>query len=230
MGRRDVARQGQADHPVACIIHSGQGRTWFHLAPPPAALPSTPRSIAELSAQVQSFGRRACFSSRATAHASATGPTCPSLSGLTTERIVWIRPPSTSSVTVPATLPSRSRRIAPGWPFTSRGSTLASIPASTGGDRGEHAGHVVGRQRPRPREPCLREPDAPSRRGYPRSPCPSRRTPDGTRCTSNRSTRHCASPPVERRHPMSRRLVACSHTRSGIYPLSWLGCLRFWAV
>jgi hypothetical protein len=30
------------------------------------------------------------------------------------------------------TLPSRSRRIAPGWPFTSRGSSLASIRASTG--------------------------------------------------------------------------------------------------
>jgi hypothetical protein len=43
---------------------------------------------------------------------SATGPKCPSLSGLTTEPIVWIRPPSTSSVNVLTTLPSRSRRIA----------------------------------------------------------------------------------------------------------------------
>jgi len=36
----------------------------------------------------QSAGRRAWFTSRAAAQASATGPTCPSLSGLLTVRIV----------------------------------------------------------------------------------------------------------------------------------------------
>src|SRR5262245_1873967 len=40
----------------------------------------------------QSAGRRAWFTSRATAQASATGPTCPSLSGLLTDRIAWMRP------------------------------------------------------------------------------------------------------------------------------------------
>jgi hypothetical protein len=59
-------------------------------------------------ARRQPWGRRACFTSRAQAQASATGPTCPSLSGLTTARIVWICPPSTSSVNVPTILPSRS--------------------------------------------------------------------------------------------------------------------------
>ncbi len=46
----------------------------------------------------QSLGRRAWFTSRLTAQASATGPRCLSLSGLLTERIVWICPSSTSSV------------------------------------------------------------------------------------------------------------------------------------
>jgi hypothetical protein len=86
----------------------------------------------ELSAQGQCPGRRACFTSRAIAQASATGPTCSSFSGLATERIVWIRPPSTSNVNVPTTLPSRSRTIAPGWPFNAHGSTLASILMSNG--------------------------------------------------------------------------------------------------
>jgi len=63
--------------------------------------------LLELSGQGQPLSRRACFTSRA----SATGPVCPSLSGLTTERIVWIRAPSTSIGNVPATLPSRSRRV-----------------------------------------------------------------------------------------------------------------------
>ena len=41
-----------------------------------------------VSSSGQPAGRRAWFTSRATAQASATGPTCPSLSGLITERIV----------------------------------------------------------------------------------------------------------------------------------------------
>src|SRR6266516_7596934 len=80
----------------------------------------------------QSVGRRAWFTSRLTAQASATGPTCPSLSGLITERIVWIRPSSTSRAKVMSTLSSRSRRIAPGWPFTSCGSRVTSIRTSKG--------------------------------------------------------------------------------------------------
>jgi hypothetical protein len=56
----------------------------------------------------------------------------PELVGLLTERIVWICPPSTSSVKVPSTLLSRSRKIAPGWPFTSRGSNVTSIRTSQG--------------------------------------------------------------------------------------------------
>ena len=62
----------------------------------------------------QSVRRRAWLASRAIAQPSATGPTCPSLSGLLTERIVWICPSSTSSVKVKSTLPSRSWKIAPG--------------------------------------------------------------------------------------------------------------------
>jgi hypothetical protein len=57
---------------------------------------------------------RASLTSRWRAQASATGPRCRSLSGLATERTVWICPPSRSSANVKATLPSRSRRIAPG--------------------------------------------------------------------------------------------------------------------
>ena len=60
--------------------------------------------------------RRAWFTSRATAHASATGSRCPSLSGLITGRTVWIRPPSTSSVNVlttadPASAPEAIQAI-----------------------------------------------------------------------------------------------------------------------
>ncbi len=80
----------------------------------------------------QSVGRRAWFTSRATAQASATGPTCLSLSGLITERIAWICPSSTSSTKVKSTLLSRARKIAPGWPFTSCGSTVTSIRTSQG--------------------------------------------------------------------------------------------------
>src|SRR6266540_1595140 len=80
----------------------------------------------------QSVGRRAWVASRMTAQASATGPTCPSLSGLITERIVWIRPSSTSSVQVLSTLLSRSRKIAPGWPFTSCGSNSTPIRTNQG--------------------------------------------------------------------------------------------------
>ena len=78
------------------------------------------------------FGPASLLHLAGNAQASATGPRCLSLSGLATERIVWIRPPSTSNATVPATLPSRSRTIAPGWPFNAHGSTLASILTSNG--------------------------------------------------------------------------------------------------
>ena len=54
----------------------------------------------------------------------------PQLVGLITERIVWIRPSSTSSVQMLSTLLSRSRKIAPGWPFTSCGSTTPPIRAN----------------------------------------------------------------------------------------------------
>ena len=54
----------------------------------------------------------AWFASRAAVQASATGPTCPSLSGLVTVRIVWIRPSSMSSEVL-RTLPSRSRHQPP---------------------------------------------------------------------------------------------------------------------
>jgi hypothetical protein len=47
----------------------------------------------------------------------------PGLLGLITARIVWIRPSTMSSVRVLMTLPSRSRRISPGWPLTSCRST-----------------------------------------------------------------------------------------------------------
>ena len=56
-----------------------------------ASMPQARRSFG------QSVGRRAWFASRRTAQASATGPRCPSLSGLITERIVWICPSRTSS-------------------------------------------------------------------------------------------------------------------------------------
>ncbi len=42
----------------------------------------------------------------------------PELVGLTTDPIVWICPSRMFSVQVLRTLPSRSRKIAPGWPFT----------------------------------------------------------------------------------------------------------------
>ena len=77
-------------------------------------LPCLPHAV-ELVAEVwsavgpsdQSVGRRAWFTLRMTAQASATGPRCPSLSGLITARIVWIRPSSMSSAKVLRTLPSR---------------------------------------------------------------------------------------------------------------------------
>jgi hypothetical protein len=74
----------------------------------------TRRVLGAVDSSGQSVGRRAWFASRATAQASATGPTCLSLSGLLTERIVWICPSSTSTVKVKSTLPSRSWKIAPG--------------------------------------------------------------------------------------------------------------------
>ena len=57
----------------------------------------TRRVLGAVGSSGQSLGRRAWFTSRATAQASATGPMCLSLSGLLTERIVWICPSSTSS-------------------------------------------------------------------------------------------------------------------------------------
>src|ERR1039457_4778546 len=79
-----------------------------------------------------SLGRRARVASRATAHGSATGPRCASLSGLSTNRIAWICPPSTSIVKVLMTLPSRSWTIAPGWPLIWQGCMVASIAVSRG--------------------------------------------------------------------------------------------------
>jgi hypothetical protein len=60
----------------------------------------TRRVLGAVGSSGQSLGRRAWFASRAIAQASATGPTCLSLSGLLTERIVWICPSSTSSAVV----------------------------------------------------------------------------------------------------------------------------------
>jgi hypothetical protein len=48
----------------------------------------TRRVLGAVGSSGQSVGRGAWFASRVTAQASATGPTCPSLSGLLTERIV----------------------------------------------------------------------------------------------------------------------------------------------
>lgn len=57
-----------------------------------------PPQASSSQARVLEGGRRACLTSRSIAQASATGPMCPSLSGLITARIVWICPSSTSSV------------------------------------------------------------------------------------------------------------------------------------
>ena len=66
------------------------------------------------------------------------------MSGLITERMVWICASSTSRTRAWSTLPSRSRKIAPGWPLTSCGSNVTSTRAISGKKAGQQPGHLFG--------------------------------------------------------------------------------------
>ncbi len=100
--------------------------------------------------------RRAWFASRRTAQASATGPTCPSLSGLITARIVWICPSRTSSVQVSSlAVPVRGRSRRAGR--SPRAAPRRTPIRTNGGRSGKYPGHVLGADDASgPLRPCRR--------------------------------------------------------------------------